>query len=690
MLQQSTPISSSSRGKFAIQPQQIVLGCLLAVELLIFSLIGSHFLESKNLFGIARDCVELGLLALAMTPVIVTGGIDLSVGSLLSLSAVVLGKLLHDHGWPVPAAISATLIVGVAGGALNALLITRLRIPPLIVTLGAYSLFGGLAEGLAYGRKNPSDFQASFVWLGNGYLGPVPVQAIVLAAAIAFFGALLHRTTIGRALSAIGFSPEGARHAGIPVERRIALAYILTGLCAAVAAVIAVARVNTAKADTGIGYELWAITAVVLGGTSIFGGRGSIAGTVMGFVAIVVLRNGLRMADHPFWLTKHLGGELAGICTGLLLIGSIAFDWRATKVTAASRKPGEEELQMKNSQLAVLCIVILVAAMIVTGGNFLLVKSLPAIAPSSGAPMPAKTVKIAMMPKSKGNGYFVAAKKGADDAARELGVDLLWDGPTNTNPAEQSRIVDTWINRGVDVIAVACEDGKGISVALRKARAKGIKVITWDSDCDADARDFFVNQATPQGIGYTLMDNAAKAMGGKGEFAIITASLNATNMNNWIANIKARLAEKYPDITLVDIRPCDDQKDKAFEEARTLCNSKPNLKLIMAICSPAVPGAAEAVKQSGRKDVHVMGLGLPNDNKTYVKEGITDDIVLWNTMDLGYLTVLAAYDLQKGTLKSGDKTLDGGRVGTVQIEGTDILLGKPFTFTKENIDQFDF
>jgi rhamnose transport system substrate-binding protein len=682
------------------QPQQLVLAALLAVEILAFGALGSNFLSWNNLFEITRNSVELGLLALAMTPIIITGGIDLSVGSLMSLSAVLLGKLWHDAGVPIWLAVILALGFAILAGGLNALLITRLRIPPLIVTLGTFSLFSGLAEGLAHGRDNPSNFPASLVFLGNGYIGPLPVQVILLVVGIIVFGVLVHRAAIGRALSAIGYSPEGARYAGIAVERQVALTYVLAGLCAGLAAIVAVARVNTAKADTGSGYELWAITAVVLGGTSIFGGRGSIFGTVMGFFAIVILQNGLRMADRPVWLTSHMGGELAGILTGLLLLLSISLDWRpsaagsASGAAGASQSNNEENLEMRNSQLAVLCIVILAAALIVTGGNFLLIKSLPQPAastvPGAAATTPAKQVKIAMMPKSKGNAYFIAAQKGAEQAASELGVDLIWDGPTNTNPAEQSRIIDTWINRGVDVIAVACEDGKSLATSLRKAREKGIKVVTFDSDTEPDARDFFVDQATPEGIGYKLMDNAAKAMDNKGDFAIITASLNSTNMNEWVTNIKKRLAEKYPDIRLVDIRPCDDQKDKAQEEATTLLNSRKDLKLIMAICSPAVPGAAEAVKQSGRKDVKVMGLGLPNDNKRYVHEGVTDDIVLWNTVDLGYLTVLAADDLATGKLQPGATFMDGGHLGKIEIQGTDILLGKPFTFNKDNIDQFDF
>ena len=214
-----------------------------------------------------------------------------------------------------------------------------------------------------------------------------------------------------------------------------------------------------------------------------------------------------------------------------------------------------------------------------------------------------------MMPKSKGNAYFIACRKGAEEAAKELGVKLIWDGPTDPDPAKQNEVIDTWITRGVDVIAVAVENREGISSVLRKARAKGIKVITWDADAEPDARDFFVNQATPEGIGQTLMDNAARVLGGKGEFAIITASLTAANMIEWQKYIEARRAEKYPDIKMAALRPCDDLQKKAFDETNTILNANPNVKLIMAICSPAVPGAAEAVKQSGRTDVKVIGLG---------------------------------------------------------------------------------
>jgi len=310
---------------------------------------------------------------------------------------------------------------------------------------------------------------------------------------------------------------------------------------------------------------------------------------------------------------------------------------------------------------------------------------------AGGQPAGGQKLTVGFMPKSKGNAYFVACKQGADDAAKELGVELVFDGPTETDPAKQNEIVETWITKGVDVIAVACENKEGISTALKKAQDKGIKVLTYDSDANPDARSFFVNQATPEGIGYGLMDEAAKLCDGEGEFAIITATLTAANMNEWQKHIKARLAEKYPRMKLADLRPCDDQKDKAQSEATALLGANPNLKLIMAICSPAVPGAAEAVKQAGKAGkVKVIGLGLPSENRGYVKEGVTQAVMLWKVQDLGYLTVFAAKALADGTLKKGDKTLKAGRAGEVEIAGDNILLGKPFIFTKENIDEFKF
>ena len=288
--------------------QQFVLAVLILVEVAVFSFTGTNFFTARNAIEMLRKNLEVGLLAVAMTPVIVTGGIDLSVGSLLGLSAVLFGKLWAQAQWPLPVAALSAVAVGLLAGLLNGTLITRLRVRPLIVTLGTFSLFRGMAEGITGGAEK-YNFPVGFTQLGQGY------QLIVLAVVAAAFWALLHRMAIGRALTAIGFAPDGARYAGIPVERRIVLVYALAGVTAGLAAVVYCARVGQAQADVGSWYELYAVTAVVLGGTSIFGGRGSVLGSLLGWLSIAVLQQGLTLSDMPT--------ELGGILTGVLLLGAI-------------------------------------------------------------------------------------------------------------------------------------------------------------------------------------------------------------------------------------------------------------------------------------------------------------------------------------------------------------------------------
>ena len=657
-------------------------------EIALFAVVAPNFLTVGNFFEVTRLSVELGLLAVALTPVIVAGGIDLSVGAMLGLSAVVFGAAHKDFGLSIPLAAASAVIVGAAGGALNALLIARLEIPPLIVTLGSLSLFRGIAEGITHAATNYTDFPRSFLALGQGYLGGViPAQLPLFVLVVAGYVILLHRSIIGRALYAIGFSPAGARYAGIPVRRRVGLVYLLSGVVSSLAAIVYVAHLGQARSDAGNGYELDAITAVVLGGTSVFGGRGTLWGTLLGLFAISILRNGLQLAALP--------SELAGVLTGTLLLATIAIDRLRLREQSSTGYSSEEEV--KNSQVAVLCATIVAGSLIVASTNVWLVRSLQPIAsPSIAAGTAAASGSggrrpvIAMMPKAKGDPYFISCRAGAEEAAKELGVELIWDGPTGLDAARQNELVENWITRGVDAIAVAVENRAGISTVLRKARGRGIKVLTWDADAEPDARDFFVNQATPEGIANALTDEAARLLNGTGEFAIITGALSAANQNEWIAFIKKRQAEKYPNLKLATIRPSDDDRDKAFAETQTIMRVYPNVKLVMAISAPAVPGSAEAVRQAGRKDVNVIGLSLPNINKPYVHGDVVQAVILWNTRDLGYLTVLASSMFVEKKFQPGAASIQAGRLGTINLRGSEIVLGAPLLMNKANIDRYDF
>jgi rhamnose transport system permease protein len=315
----TTNNSKSGGGKAILFRHETILLLVLAFEWLYFESVGRNFGSLDNTFDIVRHSVEIGLLALVMTPIILAGGIDLSVGSLLGLCAILFGKLWRDAGLsPVMAGVCILGIGGLAG-ALNATLITWLRLPPLIVTLGTYSLFRGLAEAITHGADTFTNFPASFLFLGQERWLGIPAQApIFLVVAVAIW-LLVHRTTFGRSFRAIGFAPEGARYAGIPVERRLAFVYVLAGVVAALAAIIYTARLGQAKADAGTGYELFAITAVVLGGTSIFGGVGSVPGTLLGVAAIAVLNNGLVHARQP----REVAGMLIGALLLLALSGSV-------------------------------------------------------------------------------------------------------------------------------------------------------------------------------------------------------------------------------------------------------------------------------------------------------------------------------------------------------------------------------
>ena len=446
-------------------------------------------------------------------------------------------------------------------------------------------------------------FPRGFLFLGQGYwVGGIPAQLPIFIAVAAAFWLFLHRTTIGRGLVCHRFFPRGcARYADCRWgDCRIGLRAGGPGLepCGRDlrrASWTGEGRRRNQLQVCDHGRGAWRTSISAAGDCGRHNPR---------LFAIAVLQNGLRLADLP--------AELAGVLTGALLLAAIGLDRRSAR-TSAPKPVSDEVMNVRNSQVAVICAVILMGAAIVAASNVYLVRSLvqggggrgrgdlvPAATlggPSTAEPADAgRTITVAMMPKSKGNAYFVACRKGAEEAAKEFGVKLIWDGPTDPDPAKQNEVIDTWITRGVDVIAVAVENRQGISSVLRKARSKGIKVITWDADAEPDARDFFVNQATPEGIGQALMDNAARIMGGKGEFSIITASLTAGNMIEWQKTIEARRA-KYPQIKMAAFGRATTSEEGLRRGDRSH-ELNPNVKLFMGICTPAVPGAP---KRSSRR-----------------------------------------------------------------------------------------
>ncbi|MGO9768947.1 MAG: ABC transporter permease [Roseiarcus sp.] len=293
---------------------ETLLAAILVVALVILGSFNERFLTIDNLLNQGRLMTEVGLIALPMTFVIVTGGIDLSVGSIVGLCAITLGYSWKTFGFPPPLAILFAIVVGGLAGFVNGLLITRIRVPPLIMTIATLALYRGLAEGVSQAHS-VRGYPEWFFFVGQGQWLGVPTQLWILLAAIVVAGVALDRTTFGRTLYAIGANETAARFSGLSVDRVKLIVYSLSGLMAGVSAWVLVSRVTTTRSDMGIGYELDVIAAVVLGGTSIFGGSGTIWGTAIGLAMIQLLKNGLALTG--------VKGDATIVVIGAVLIASV-------------------------------------------------------------------------------------------------------------------------------------------------------------------------------------------------------------------------------------------------------------------------------------------------------------------------------------------------------------------------------
>jgi ABC-type sugar transport system substrate-binding protein len=305
----------------------------------------------------------------------------------------------------------------------------------------------------------------------------------------------------------------------------------------------------------------------------------------------------------------------------------------------------------------------------------------------------AQEITIAMIPKLVGIDYFNATQRGAEEAAAELGnIRLIYRGPTVDRVDLQIELIENFITAGVDVIAVASNDPVAIAPALQRAMDQGIRVLTWDAD--ANARDAFINQASFEGIGRALVEDMVAQVGEEADVAIVTSSLTAPNQNTWIAEMRQVIEAEYPGLNIVDVRPSEEDQQLAFRVTQDLIRAYPNLRGVWALSSVAFPGAAEGVQQAGRAgEVAVVGLSTPSQMRPFMEAGVIQSVVLWNPIDLGYLTVYAARELVENGLEAG-RSFNAGRLGEYTPFEDEIslqvLLGPPFIFTPENIGDFNF
>lgn len=292
-----------------------LLIALIVIVILVNSQLSPFFLNTRNLMRATSDFMEMGLMILPMAFIIITGNIDLSVASVMAMCASLLGYL-HIQGVNIWVAAAAALLLGVLGGALNGFLVARVKLPSLVVTLGTYAFYRGIAYALL-GDQAATGYPSSFTFLGQGTLGAIrlPFSAVLFLFFAVIFGLVLHKTTFGRYLYAIGNSEDAARYSGVPVARIKMAIFMLSGFMAALAGIVIAARFGSTRPDVGTGLELSVITATVLGGINIFGGSGTMIGAILALVLIGLMRFGMGLVN--------VQGQVQSIAVGLLLIFSI-------------------------------------------------------------------------------------------------------------------------------------------------------------------------------------------------------------------------------------------------------------------------------------------------------------------------------------------------------------------------------
>ncbi|MCY9666742.1 autoinducer 2 ABC transporter substrate-binding protein [Paenibacillus alginolyticus] len=300
-----------------------------------------------------------------------------------------------------------------------------------------------------------------------------------------------------------------------------------------------------------------------------------------------------------------------------------------------------------------------------------------------------KEYTIAIVSKLESIPYFKSAEEGTKEAAKDLGVKVIFTGPSIEDPDKQANVILELISRQVDAIVVSANDPFKLLPVLQEAREHNIKVITWDSDLDPTGREFLVNIVDPQIVGRHLMDALASNSHETGEFAIIAGSLAAANSNEWIKWIKKQMIENYPHMKLVDIVPSNDNFETAYAATKHILEKDPNLSGIIGLSVVAPPAAAQAVAELGKKGkVKVVGLSTPNLMRTYIKEDVSPVITLWSPQKLGYLTVVLAKNLLDGKYPYDRQVI--ANVGNIGVKNDIVHIGEPIDFTKENVDQYDF
>ncbi|MFI6035291.1 substrate-binding domain-containing protein [Streptomyces sp. NPDC051315] len=607
--------TTGAGGAAAVRRLLLDNGALTALIVLVIAMsaLSGDFLTTDNLLNVGVQAAVTAILAFGVTFVIVSAGIDLSVGSVAALSATVLAWSATQQGVPVVLAMLLAVVTGVVCGLVNGFLIAYGKLPPFIATLAMLSVGRGLS--LVISEGSPIAFPDSVSHLGDtlgGWL-PVPVLVMIVMGLIAAF--VLGRTYIGRSMYAIGGNEEAARLSGLRVKRQKLAVYALSGVFAAAAGVVLAARLSSAQPQAADGYELDAIAAVVIGGASLAGGTGKASGTLIGALILAVLRNGLNLLSvSAFWQQ---------VVIGVVIALAVLLDTLRRKAGATPVAAGTGGNRGKQAVTYALAAVVTVA--IVGATSFL-----------HGGTSSASSPKVGLALSTLNNPFFVQIQSGAKAEAKKLGVDLTVTDAQN-DASQQANQLQNFTSSGYDAIIVNPVDSDAAGPAVRAADKARIPVIAVDRGVNKATTDTLVASDNVAG-GELAARTVAEKLGGTGKIVILQGQAG-TSAARERAEGFAKGLKAYPGIQVLAQQPADFDRTKGLDVMSNLLQAHPDVQGVIAANDEMALGAIKALGSKAGKSVQVVGFDGTPDGLNAVKNGTLYASVAQQPSELGRIAV---------------------------------------------------
>ncbi|GAB7108539.1 substrate-binding domain-containing protein [Streptomyces phaeofaciens JCM 4814] len=620
--------STTGAGGGAAAVRRLLLdnGALTALIVLVvaMSALSGDFLTTDNLLNVGVQAAVTAILAFGVTFVIVSAGIDLSVGSVAALSATVLAWSATQHGVPVVVAVVLAVATGVAAGLVNGFLVAYGKLPPFIATLAMLSVARGLS--LVISEGSPIAFPDSVSHLGDtlgGWL-PVPVLVMVVMGLVAAF--VLARTYIGRSMYAIGGNEEAARLSGLRVRKQKLAIYALSGVFAAVAGIVLASRLSSAQPQAADGYELDAIAAVVIGGASLAGGTGKASGTLIGALILAVLRNGLNLLNvSAFWQQ---------VVIGVVIALAVLLDTVRRKAGAAPEAAGAGSGGGRGKQAATYGLAAVVTVAVVGATSFL----------HNGSSATANP-KVGLALSTLNNPFFVQIQSGAKAEAKKLGVDLTVTDAQN-DASQQANQLQNFTSSGVDSIIVNPVDSDAASNSVKAAGKAEIPVIAVDRGVNKATVDALVASDNVAG-GELAAKTVAEKLGGTGKIVILQGQAGTSAARERAAGFAQGL-KAYPGIQVLAEQPADFDRTKGLDVMSNLLQAHPDVQGVIAANDEMALGAIKALGAKAGKSVQVVGFDGTPDGLTAVERGTLYASVAQQPSQLGKIAVDNALKALRG------------------------------------------